>query len=187
MCSAPSSSMISVPDAALLPSTPRPVRRANSAMIVRREAVAETSGTARSSTMPIISQWPVTESLPGRRFRHAADGRQRRRSVGGGSPIARRGASPSERSVGSCSGTCARDVAERVAALIAVGGGVGQLADADAVQDDDDDAAKNVARLLMREVVGHRLRRLDRGDRVLEDHVIGAAVIEDHARSDRSS
>ena len=31
MCSAPSSSMIAVPDAALLPSTPRPVRRENSA------------------------------------------------------------------------------------------------------------------------------------------------------------
>ena len=31
------------------------------------ESRAETSGTARSSTMPVISQWPVTESLPGER------------------------------------------------------------------------------------------------------------------------
>ena len=45
------------------------------------------------------------------------------------------------RSVGTASGTALRDVAERVAALIAVRGGIRQLADADAVQHDDDGAA----------------------------------------------
>ena len=35
------------------------------------------------------------------------------------------------------------DVAERVAALIAVRGRVGQLADADAVEDDDEDALED--------------------------------------------
>src|SRR5947208_1833099 len=32
--------------------------------------------------------------------------------------------------------------------------------------------------LLMREIVGNRLRRLNRGNRVLEDHMVGAAVIQ---------
>src|SRR5262252_4439062 len=32
--------------------------------------------------------------------------------------------------------------------------------------------------LLMGEVIGHRFRRLDAGDRVLEDHVVGARLIE---------
>ena len=32
-------------------------------------------GNARSSTIPVISQWPVTESLPGERLRHAPERR----------------------------------------------------------------------------------------------------------------
>jgi hypothetical protein len=39
-----------------------------------------------------------------------------------------------------------RDVAERIAALVAVGGGVRQLAAADAVEDDQDDPGKEVIR-----------------------------------------
>ena len=64
MCSAPSSSMIAVPDAAMLPSTAAAGAASELGDHVRRKAVAGTPGTARSSTMPIISQWPVTESLP---------------------------------------------------------------------------------------------------------------------------
>src|SRR5260370_41405637 len=37
--------------------------------------------------------------------------------------------------------------------------------------------------LLMREIVGHRPRRADGRNRVLEDHVIGAAVIDDHGKA----
>jgi len=54
MCSGPSSSMIAVPDAALFPRTPRPVRRENSAMISDEKPSGNT-GKGRSSTMPIIS------------------------------------------------------------------------------------------------------------------------------------
>ena len=54
--------MIAVPDAALLPSTPRPVRRENSEMISARSHVG-TSGTP-GRPIPIISQCPVTESFP---------------------------------------------------------------------------------------------------------------------------
>ena len=36
------------------------------------------------------------------------------------------------------------DVAERVAALVAIHAGIGQLADADAVEDDDDGAREHV-------------------------------------------
>ena len=45
---------------------------------LRWETRSETQETARSSTMPIISQCPVTESFPCRRFGHAADRGARR-------------------------------------------------------------------------------------------------------------
>jgi hypothetical protein len=38
-------------------------------------------------------------------------------------------------------------IAERVAARVAVGGGIGQLADADAVEDDDDRSSEGSARM----------------------------------------
>ena len=56
--------MICVPEAALLPITPRPVRRENSSITSDGKPFGNT-GNGRSSTMPIISQWPVTESFPG--------------------------------------------------------------------------------------------------------------------------
>ena len=55
--------MISVPEATTLPSVPRPIRRSNSAITSRGKPDGNV-GNGRSSTMPIISQWPVTESLP---------------------------------------------------------------------------------------------------------------------------
>src|SRR3954469_1939637 len=63
MCSSPSSSRITVPEAALLPSVLRPMRRSYSAMT----SAGKPFGYVRngSSTMrPIISQWPVVVSLP---------------------------------------------------------------------------------------------------------------------------
>ena len=78
MCSGPSSSMIRVPDAALLPSTPRPVWRENSSMMSGGNPFGNT-GNGRSSTMPIISQWPVTESFPGDASAIRPDRRGRRR------------------------------------------------------------------------------------------------------------
>jgi hypothetical protein len=75
------------------------------------------------------------------------------------------------------------DVAERVAAVIAVGCGVGQLADADAVEHDHDGAGWRGHALLGRTVVGNRLRGANGGDRVLEDHIVGAGVIEDDRKS----
>ena len=56
--------MISVPDATTLPMVPRPMRRSNSAIISAGKPCGNV-GNGRSSTIPIISQWPVTESLPG--------------------------------------------------------------------------------------------------------------------------
>ena len=56
--------MIAVPLAALLPSVPRPIRRSNSPISSRGNPFGNT-GNARSSTRPINSQCPVTESLPG--------------------------------------------------------------------------------------------------------------------------
>src|SRR6185312_2632057 len=38
--------------------------------------------------------------------------------------------------------------------------------------------ARRNGALLMGEIIGHRFRRLDRGDRVLEDHVVGSRLIE---------
>ena len=62
-CSSPSSWMISVPDAAQLPSTPRPVFSRNGARI----SSGKPSGKVRkgvSSRSPASSQWPVAVSLP---------------------------------------------------------------------------------------------------------------------------
>ena len=56
--------MICVPEATMLPSVPRPMRRSNSRMASSGNPAGNV-GKARSSRSPISSQWPVTESLPG--------------------------------------------------------------------------------------------------------------------------
>ncbi len=56
--------MIAVPEAALLASVPRPMRVSKSAISSRGNPWGNT-GNGRSSTRPVISQCPVTESLPG--------------------------------------------------------------------------------------------------------------------------
>src|SRR5919198_3092379 len=63
MCSAPSSSMIAVPDVAWLPRIVRPVCEESSASTSRGKPFGNT-GKGRSRTIPIISQCPVTESFP---------------------------------------------------------------------------------------------------------------------------
>ena len=63
-------------------------------------------------------------------------------AVSSGPSICTRRSRPRLRSVGIFSGTRLRDVADRVAALIAVRRRVRQLADADAVHDDDDGAGE---------------------------------------------
>jgi hypothetical protein len=121
-------------------------RSARSAGQILEEIVEKplgNTGNARSSTMPIISQWPVTESLPGEA------------SPCGRSPTAR----PAERADRpraqmdeaiqtqrpqrrDCQRESPGDVPQRIAALVAVRRGVGQLANPHAVEDDDDGAAE---------------------------------------------
>ncbi len=66
MCSAPSCSMITVPEATVFPSVFRPMRRSKSRIVSSGKPSGNT-GNGRSSVNPISSQWPVTESLPGDR------------------------------------------------------------------------------------------------------------------------
>src|SRR5262245_33749992 len=192
MCSGPSSSMISVPDAALFPSTPRPVRRANSEMISGATPFGNV-GNARSRTMPIISQWPVTESFPAEAsaiLPYAACRPGQGSAAAGptrGPPTARTGepacpprstrrSKPSLRSVGSCSGT-------RFAILPTVLLPWSPYAAASGSSPTPTlsitmTMARRNGALRVREVIGHRFRRLDAGDRMLEDHVIGAALVQ---------
>src|SRR6266508_489974 len=65
-CSSPSCSMISVPDAAVLPSTKRPIASSNGWMTSGGKPFGY-KGNGRSRTMPHISQWPVVVSLPAER------------------------------------------------------------------------------------------------------------------------
>ena len=62
-CSSPSRSRMAVPEAAQLPSTSRPVRRANSVDHLRREPLRDRSGTGRASVRPQSSQCPVVRVL----------------------------------------------------------------------------------------------------------------------------
>ena len=80
--------------------------------------------------------------LAGRRFGHAADGGGRRRPAPCAPPIAATRPSPSERSVGSRSGTRRAMLPSVSLPSIAVPCGIGQFADADAVHDDDDGAGE---------------------------------------------
>ena len=58
--------MISVPDAAMLPSTGRPMARSNGSTISGGNPFGY-SGNGWSRTIPAISQWPVVVSLPAER------------------------------------------------------------------------------------------------------------------------
>src|SRR5260221_3287922 len=178
-CSGQSSSMICVPDAALLPRTPRPVRRANSTMTSGGKPLGK-PGNARSSTMPIISQWPVTESLPAdaSAMRPQATLRIADCRLLIDAPIDAMRSRPRDRSVGTFSGTC---FAMLPSVLLpwspyAAASGNSPMPTLSITMTI---ARQNGATLLMGEVVRHRFRRPNRRDRVLEDHVIGARVVED--------
>ena len=64
MCSAPKRSMTSVPEPTTLAIVWRPMRASNASMTSGGKPCGKV-GNGRSSTRPISSQWPVTESLPG--------------------------------------------------------------------------------------------------------------------------
>ena len=92
--------------------------------------------------MPAISQWPVVVSLPGERQRAAAE---RSGRLGGGRQSFERldVAESQAAQIRQAQRAAARDVAERVAAGIAVCRGVRHLADAHAVEHDPDHAAEH--------------------------------------------
>ncbi len=189
--------MISVPDATSLPIVRRPMRRSNSRDQVVGEYRAGNVGNARSRTMPAISQCPVTESLP-RRLLAIRPNAAPCAGAGVWSFRVTTRVRPSAASVRMCRWTCRGDVAERVAALVTVGGGIGQFADADAVDNDQDDPIQRRGRghaglcQLAPRISGNRASRssvadaargTDGGDRVLENHAIGALVIDDHGEA----
>ena len=134
MCSSPSSSRITVPDAGLLPSVFRPMRRSYSAMTsggkpvrIGAERILDDEPhhfpVARGRVLPRadLGHPPVRGGRDlgrGRRRERVqqAEARERREAAGAG----------------------VEDVAESVGALVAEVGGVGKLADAEGVADDDD-------------------------------------------------
>ena len=133
--------MIAVPDATDVADRLPADARLELGDQLRGEPVGKV-GNGRSSTIPISSQWPVTESLPFERSAirpnaavGAAAGGMPLRSTSRDRPIAAR--------LGIVQRHVRRDVAERVAALVLVQRGIGQFADADAVEDDDDRALKH--------------------------------------------
>ena len=129
--------MIAVPDATTLPIDLRPMRDSNSAINSCGKPFGNV-GNARSSTTPISSQCPVTESFPDDRsaIRPYARGRRgRRRVLQRDEP---RHAHGGERR--DVQGNGGGDVAERVAALVLIQRGIGQFADADTVEHDHDGA-----------------------------------------------
>jgi len=158
--------MIRVPDAALLPRTPRPVRRANSAMISGEKPFGNV-GNARLEHDAHHLPMAGDRVFARRRFRHPAvraDGTSRRNRGdrrglreaflkrdlcvlrvpgvfffwrGAEARDAIEAEAPQGRHL---ERHTPRDVANRVAAPIAVRRRVGQLADADAVHDDHDRA-----------------------------------------------
>ena len=134
MCSGPSSSMIAVPDAALLPMTARPVRRENSLDDLRGKSPGERRERAiehDTHHLPVAGD----RILARRRLRHSTNGRTRPvvgwRSAQRDQPIESKRAQR-RHSKRHAPG----DVAQRVASAIAVRVGIRQLADPDAVHDD---------------------------------------------------
>ena len=106
------------------------------------------SGNGLSRWMPAISQCPVVVSLPG----EASVARPNAPSgaTAGASPVERldiRQTQPAQ--IRQMQRTLARDIAQRVAALVAIGRRIRHLADADAIEHDPDDAAEAHAESLL--------------------------------------
>ena len=129
--------MIAVPDATLFASDPRPMRRSNSAIISGGKSVRERRERTiehEPGDLPVAGH----RVLARRALRHPAECAAR--PVAAEPPRSTTRSRPRLRSVGSRSGIWRVDVADRIAALVAVDGGVRQFADAGAVHDDQDDA-----------------------------------------------
>ena len=114
MCWTPSSSMMAVPDAVLLPSKPRPAAAASAVMIAGGKPFGNVA-IAVSVTRPAISQWPVMVSLPADASRiapQAPRGAARRARRGwsshGPAPALRGSAAAARRSRARCSPACRR-------------------------------------------------------------------------------
>ena len=134
--------MIAVPEAALFPSVLAPDARLEWLHDVGRKAI-------RKDRKRTIEDEPHQLPVPGdgilarRRFGHPSERRARRRL--GLNAVDKCHSSQSETAERrEAKWNLPRDVAERVAALVAVGGRVGQLADANAVEHDEDDAAGDI-------------------------------------------
>ena len=140
--------MISVPDAALLPITPRPVRCVN-ASITSSGKPCGYVGIGSGVTIPISSQWPVVVSLP---FERSS---RRPATAGapgcGGQPSSGLDVPEAERfEVGQVEPADGPgDVAERVRPLVAVLRRVRQLAGPDGVEHDHAGARHGAAILVL--------------------------------------
>src|SRR5258706_3193621 len=193
MCSGPSSSRMAVPEAALFPSTPRLVCLEHSATISCEKPCAK-PGNGRLNTTPIISQCPVTESFPADASAirpTAAEGA----FTGGEPPSAATRPRPRRRRTGSCNGICLAILPSVLlpASPYTEASGNSPIPTLSStmtialvkvmVARDLSEKRPTEGRSSGRpEVVGDRLGRLDGRDRVLEDHVVGARVIEHHGR-----
>ena len=143
MCSSPSSLMISVPDAALLPSVRAPdaaLELAPSPRAESRAGTAETASPDECRPFPNGRWWCPCRARPARIGRtHRMGAAIGRRARSSGLIFAK----PEPAQIRQMQAArCARDVAERVAARVAVGGRIRHLADADAIEHDPDDAAE---------------------------------------------
>jgi hypothetical protein len=187
--------MISVPEATTLPSDAAADRALELGDDVGREPVGKRRERALEHE---AHQLPVAghRVLAGRSFRHPPE--RGRRGLDGAMP--RSGVMqprPSASSVGTRTSTRRADVAERVAALVAVRGGVRQLADPDAVEHDEDDALEGGSRRDRRHgcrggdtrrsalgvVVARRPRGADARDGVLEEHLVCPRVLDDEGEA----
>ena len=141
MCSAPSSWMISVPEAALLPSDAAADAPLEFVHDFRRKAVRE----KRERLVEMNAHhFPMAGGgVLSRRSQGAAAERRQGRGVGRKSGEGLDVAEAEAARLGSRRPTAARDIAQRVAAGVAVGGGVGHLADSYAIEDDPDDAPEH--------------------------------------------
>ena len=130
--------MMAVPEAALFPSVRRPMRSSKAAITSAGNPSGNT-GNGRSSTSPISSQCPVTESFPGD---DSAIRPNAARGAGSASTPSTNATLPESEAAErrKAQANVPGDVAERVAPLVAVGRGVGKLANADAIENDEDDA-----------------------------------------------
>src|SRR6266850_6179133 len=189
MCSGPRRSMISVPDATTFPIVERPIRLSNSTITSRGKPCGNV-GNGRSSTMPIISQCPVTESLPGdaSAMRPYAP-----RASSDAPPSATSLPRPSDRRAGTLSGTrramlpsvllpsSPYDEASGSAPMPTLSSTMTMtLENSGAMRRGPCGSALGMMR---GEVIRHGSRRADRRDGMLEHQLVGAVHLDDHGKA----